>query len=65
MTKFEQVHTKRKWVKLNYEIEQHQRVIRINSKSGQIFSEDYLQWLDEIIQLRDSLTDLLKQNTQN
>lgn len=59
MTRFEQIKLREKWSKLNLEIAQHQRVIKQNSSAGQIFSNEYLNWLDEKIQLRDSLTLLI------
>jgi hypothetical protein len=59
MTRFEQIKLKEKWCKLNYEIAQIQKVIKQNTAAGQIFSEEYLQWVNEKIQLRDSLTDLI------
>jgi len=56
MTRFEQIKLKEKWCKLNLEIAQIQKVIKQNTAAGQIFSDEYLNWLDEKIQLRDSLT---------
>jgi hypothetical protein len=59
MTKFEQIKLREKWRKLNLEIAQIQRVIKQNTAAGQIFSDDYLQWVNEKIQLRDSITNLI------
>ena len=59
MTKFKQIELREKWKKLNLEIAQIQRVIKQNTAAGQIFSEEYLQWVNEKIQLRDSITNLI------
>jgi hypothetical protein len=59
MTRFEQIKLKEKWCKLNLEIAQIQRVIKQNTAAGQIFSDEYLNWLNEKIQLRDSMTNLI------
>jgi len=47
------------WRKLNLEIQQIQRVIALNTKAGQKFSEEYLQWVKEKIEYRDNLTSLI------
>jgi hypothetical protein len=47
------------WRKLNLEIQQIQRVIALNTKAGQKFSEEYLQWVKEKIEYRDYLTSLI------
>jgi hypothetical protein len=47
------------WRKLNLEIQQIQRVIALNTKAGQNFSEEYLQWVKEKIEYRDNLTNLI------
>jgi|LakMenE01Jun11ns_1017448.scaffolds.fasta_scaffold9110582_2 hypothetical protein len=47
------------WRKLNLEIQQIQRVIALNTKAGQNFSEEYLQWVKEKIEYRDNLTSLI------
>jgi hypothetical protein len=47
------------WRKLNLEIQQIQKVIALNTKAGQKFSQEYLQWVKEKIEYRDSLTNII------
>jgi regulator of replication initiation timing len=47
------------WRKLNLEIQNIQKVITLNTKAGQKFSEEYLQWVKEKIQYRDNLTNII------
>lgn len=44
------------WRKLNLQIANHQKVIKQNSIAGQVFSTEYLNWLNDLIAYRDSLT---------
>ena len=50
---------KEEWRKLNLEIAQHQKVIKQNTQAGQIFSEEYLNWINEKIARRDYLTTII------
>jgi len=47
------------WRKLNLEIQNIQKVITLNTKAGQKFSEEYLQWVKEKIEYRDNLTNII------
>jgi hypothetical protein len=47
------------WRALNLKISQHQKTIKTNSASGQIFSDEYLTWVNELICRRDYLTNLI------
>ena len=38
------------WRALNLKIAQHQRVIKMNSAAGQVFSEEYLDWVNQLIE---------------
>jgi hypothetical protein len=44
------------WRQLNLKISQIQKVITQNTKAGQIFSKEYLNWVNELINRRDYLT---------
>jgi len=44
------------WRQLNLKITQIQRVITQNTKAGQVFSEEYLKWVNDLINRRDYLT---------
>jgi hypothetical protein len=54
--KNEAIKNRDEWRALNLKIAQHQRVIKINSAAGQIFSDDYLNWLNDLINRRNYLT---------
>ena len=54
--KTEQIINREEWRALNLKIAQHQKVIKINSSAGQIFSDDYLNWLNDLISRRNYLT---------
>lgn len=60
MTKNEQIKISEQWRKLNLEIRTIDRVMKMNGAAGQIFDEEYLQWVSDKKALRDSLTDLVK-----
>jgi hypothetical protein len=47
---------KDEWRKLNLEISYHQKIIKQNSKAGQKFTEEYINWINEKIKHRDTLT---------
>lgn len=47
------------WRRLNLEIQQIERVMKINGAAGQIFDEEYLQYVNDKKALRDSLTELV------
>lgn len=47
------------WRALNIKISQHQKTIKTNSQCGQIFSDEYLNWINELIQRRDYLTNII------
>jgi len=44
------------WRQLNLKIAQIQKVITQNTKAGQVFTEEYLNWVNELINRRDYLT---------
>ena len=44
------------WRQLNLKISQIQKVITQNTKAGQIFTKEYLIWVNELIKRRDYLT---------
>jgi hypothetical protein len=44
------------WRALNLKIAQHQKVVAQNSRAGQVFSSEYLQWLNALVERRDYLT---------
>ena len=44
------------WRQLNLKISQIQKVITQNTKAGQIFTKEYLNWMNELIKRRDYLT---------
>lgn len=44
------------WRELNLKISQIQKVIAQNTKAGQIFTEEYLNWVNDLINRRDYLT---------
>ena len=44
------------WRALNLKIAYHQKVIAQNSKAGQIFTNEYIQWVNQLIERRDYLT---------
>ena len=44
------------WRALNLTIAQHQKTIKQNTLSGQIFSQEYLNWVNELTKRRDYLT---------
>lgn len=44
------------WRALNIKIAQHQKVIKQNSLCGQQFTKEYLNWLQDLIDYRDKLT---------
>ena len=44
------------WRQLNLKIAQIQKVITQNTKAGQVFTEEYFNWLNELINRRDYLT---------
>jgi hypothetical protein len=48
--KHEAIKNMEEWRALNLKIAQHQRVIKINSAAGQVFSDEYLNWVNELIQ---------------
>ena len=54
----EKIKIREEWRKLNLEIQQIQKVISQNTKAGQIFTNEYLQWLQSKIERRDALTNL-------
>jgi len=47
------------WRALNLKIAQHQKTIKQNSAAGQVFSSEYLKWLEDLTEYRDSLTNKL------
>ena len=59
MTNFEVIKLRDEWRTLNIKISQHQRTIKINSAAGQKFSSEYLNFLDELIQRRNYITNLI------
>jgi hypothetical protein len=44
------------WRKLNLKIAYHQKVIKQNTKAGQKFTNEYFNWVQDLIKYRDSLT---------
>lgn len=54
--KNEQIKNREEWRALNLKIAQHQKVIKTNSSAGQVFGEEYLNWVNELINRRDYLT---------
>jgi hypothetical protein len=44
------------WRQLNLKIAQIQKVIAQNTKAGQVFTEEYLNWVNDLINRRDYLT---------
>ena len=44
------------WRELNLKITQIQKVISQNTKAGQVFTEEYLKWVNDLINRRDYLT---------
>jgi len=55
----EQKNIRDEWRSLNLKIAQHQKTIKKNSAAGQVFSSEYLKWLQDLIKYRDSLTNKL------
>ena len=47
------------WRSLNLKIAQHQKAIKQNTLAGQTFGAEYLQWLQDLINRRDLLTNLI------
>lgn len=44
------------WRQLNLKIAQIQKLINQNTKAGQVFTEEYLNWVNDLINKRDYLT---------
>jgi len=55
----EQKNIRDEWRALNLKIAQHQKTIKQNSAAGQVFSSEYLKWLEDLTKYRDSLTNKL------
>jgi hypothetical protein len=47
------------WRSLNLKIAQHQKVIKQNTLAGQAFGSEYLQWVQDLINRRDLLTNVI------
>ena len=47
------------WRALNLKIAQHQKVITQNSLAGQVFDAEYLDWVKDLINRRDILTNTI------
>ena len=52
----EQNKIRNEWRNLNLKISYHQKVIKQNSIAGQVFDAEYLKWVNDMIEYRDSLT---------
>jgi len=52
----EQNKIRNEWRNLNLKISYHQKVINQNSNAGQVFDAEYLKWVQDMIDYRDSLT---------
>ena len=50
---------RQEWRALNIKIAQHQKVINQNSLAGQVFTADYLNWVQSLIERRDLLTNII------
>jgi hypothetical protein len=48
--KNEAIKNRDEWRALNLKIAQHQRVIKINSAAGQVFGDEYLAWVNQLIE---------------
>ena len=48
--KNETIKNRDEWRALNLKIAQHQRVIKMNSASGQVFGDEYLAWVNQLIE---------------
>ena len=48
--KHEAIKNRDEWRALNLKIAQHQRVIKMNSASGQVFGDEYLAWVNQLIE---------------
>ena len=48
--KHEAIKNREEWRALNLKIAQHQRVIKMNSAAGQVFGQEYLDWVNQLIQ---------------
>lgn len=54
--KNETIKNRDEWRALNLKIAQHQRVIKMNSAAGQVFSQEYLDLVNQLIERRTYLT---------
>jgi hypothetical protein len=48
--KNETIKNREEWRALNLKIAQHQRTIKMNSAAGQVFGQEYLDWVNQLIE---------------
>jgi len=46
----ETIKNRDEWRALNLKIRSHQRTIKMNSAAGKVFSQEYLDWVNQLIE---------------